>query len=68
MDDVNDRRRAAVSRNTEDTDPRSTEAQKADAQTAEAKNTADKHLVSDDEVADEWGKESFPGSDPPANY
>ncbi len=21
-----------------------------------------------DEVADEWGKESFPGSDPPAHY
>lgn len=22
----------------------------------------------EDELADEWGKESFPGSDPPANY
>lgn len=22
----------------------------------------------DEELADEWGKESFPGSDPPANY
>ena len=21
-----------------------------------------------DELADEWGKESFPGSDPPAHY
>lgn len=22
----------------------------------------------EDELADEWGKESFPGSDPPAHY
>ena len=22
----------------------------------------------DDELADEWGRESFPGSDPPAHY
>ncbi|NLB47446.1 MAG: hypothetical protein GX814_06900 [Microbacteriaceae bacterium] len=28
-------------------------------------NTSHQH---DDELADEWGEESFPGSDPPAHY
>lgn len=28
----------------------------------------DKLLAHDDELADEWGEESFPSSDPPAHY
>lgn len=37
-------------------------------------NPEDKHTApldgpeTDDEKADEWGDESFPSSDPPANY
>lgn len=32
---------------------------------ADAETAAHRH---DDELADEWGDESFPSSDPPANY
>lgn len=28
----------------------------------------DKTVQHDDELADEWGEESFPSSDPPAHY
>ena len=65
MDDVNGSRDAEGGRAT---GSRSAEEQKTDAQKAEARNTENEHLVSDDEVADEWGEESFPVSDPPANY
>lgn len=41
---------------------------------AETATSADKDTVptggptTDDEKVDEWGEESFPSSDPPANY
>ncbi|HLS32119.1 MAG TPA: hypothetical protein VK039_00885 [Brevibacterium sp.] len=35
---------------------------------AERPGTAESAHDHDDELADEWGRESFPGSDPPAHY
>ncbi|GAA4506687.1 hypothetical protein [Brevibacterium yomogidense] len=49
-------------------DPQEADAQKAAAQRAEAREAEDTDLETEVEVADEWGKESFPASDPPANH
>ncbi|WP_336660409.1 hypothetical protein [Leucobacter sp. USHLN153] len=40
----------------------------ADEDVAERPGSADVPHDHADELADEWGEESFPGSDPPAHY
>lgn len=66
--EMNDTTDEAAPQSPEKTDTQEADTQKADAQRAEARSAEAEHLVSEDEVADEWGRESFPGSDPPANY